>query len=156
MAKLHHVTHRFVERVPSPLEDGVIYVSIPFGTVIHKCCCGCGDKVVTPLTPVDWSVIFDGQSVSLYPSIGRWDATCRSHYWIDHNRVIWAENWSRAQIQAGKAAEARTRVVFSDKIPVNVEPPLAAPTPTPTTINPATAPSQESWWHRLWKHLFGS
>ncbi|SRR6266568_1231298 len=109
MAKLHRVTHRFVERVPSPLEDGVVYVSIEFGTVIHKCCCGCGDKVVTPLTPVDWAVIYDGQSISLYPSIGRWDSPCRSHYWIRSDCVVWSRTWSKREVDALKRGEGELR-----------------------------------------------
>jgi hypothetical protein len=109
MPKLKQVSHRFVERVPTPLEDGVLYVSIEFGTVIHKCCCGCGDKVVTPLTPVDWAVAYNGQSISLYPSIGRWDATCRSHYWIRNNRVHWSQQWSRRKVNALKRREAELR-----------------------------------------------
>ena len=112
MAKLHRVTHQFVERVPSPLADGVVYVSVVFGTVIHKCCCGCGDKVVTPLTPVDWTVSFDGQSISLHPSIGRWDAPCRSHYLIRKNRVIWADNWSGGRVDALKRRESEIREGF--------------------------------------------
>jgi len=109
MPKLQQIMHRFVERVPSPLEDGVIYVSISFGTVIHKCCCGCGDKVVTPLTPVDWAVTYDGQSISLFPSIGRWDAPCRSHYWIQNNRVLWSDQWSKDQIDALRNRETALR-----------------------------------------------
>ncbi len=109
MAKLLQVTHRFVERVPSPLENGVVYVSIEFGTVIHKCCCGCGDKVVTPLTPADWTVIYDGLSISLNPSIGRWDAPCRSHYWIRNNRVIWSDTWSKGKIDSLKRSEEGVR-----------------------------------------------
>ena len=114
MARLHRVAHRFVEHVPSPLEDGVMYVSIGFGTVVHKCCCGCGDKVVTPLTPVDWMVAYNGQSISLYPSIGRWDAPCRSHYWIRNDRVIWAEKWSKGRVDALKRREAGLRNGYFD------------------------------------------
>ena len=156
MAKLHQVTHRFVERVPSPLEDGIIYVSIAFGTVIHKCCCGCGDKVVTPLTPVDWAVIYDGQSISLHPSIGRWHAPCQSHYWIDRNRVIWAGKWSPAQIEAGRAAEARARVAYYAEEPAKGEPLLAPPALTPTATKPPGGPPRESFWRRWGRRLFGS
>lgn len=109
MPKVQKLTHQFVEHVPSPLQDGVVYVSIDFATVIHKCCCGCGDKVVTPLTPTDWTVSYDGQSVSLNPSIGRWDADCRSHYWIRNDRVVWADTWSAAEVDALKEREARLR-----------------------------------------------
>ena len=43
------MTHEFVEHMPENLDEGIIYVSIPFETVIHKCACGCGAEVVTPL-----------------------------------------------------------------------------------------------------------
>jgi uncharacterized protein DUF6527 len=33
-------------------------------------------------------------SISLFPSIGNWSFPCRSHYWIDGGRVIWADEWS--------------------------------------------------------------
>lgn len=51
--------HEFVEHVPADLEEGVIYVSIPFATAVHKCCCGCGNEIVTPITPTDWQLTFD-------------------------------------------------------------------------------------------------
>jgi Family of unknown function (DUF6527) len=82
--------HKFVKSVPETLEQGVLYVSVEYATAIHKCCCGCGNEVVTPLSPKDWKLTFDGETVSLYPSIGNWNFGCRSHYWITKNRVEWA------------------------------------------------------------------
>jgi hypothetical protein len=117
MAQLQRVTHRFVEHIPSPLDDGVVYVSIAFGTVVHKCCCGCGDKVVTPLTPVDWAVTYNGQSISLYPSIGRWDAQCRSHYWIRNDRVIWSNQWPKGRVASLKQDESAIRSQFFGSSP---------------------------------------
>ncbi len=64
------LTHEFVEYIPEHLKDGTVYVSIPFATAAHKCCCGCGKEVVTPLTPTDWQLTFDGETISLEPSIG--------------------------------------------------------------------------------------
>ncbi len=96
------LTHRFVECMPDTLEDGVVYVSIPFALVSHKCCCGCGEEVVTPLSPTDWEFIFDGETVSLYPSIGNWNFKCRSHYWITRDRVEWAPQWSDDEIREGR------------------------------------------------------
>lgn len=64
--------HEFVEFIPDNLEDGTVYVSVGFATVAHKCCCGCGKEVGTPLSPTDWKLIFDGKTVSLDPSIGNW------------------------------------------------------------------------------------
>jgi len=90
--------HEFVEFIPEQLDDGVLYISITYATVSHKCPCGCGHEVVTPLGPTDWSLIFDGVSVSLDPSIGNWSFDCRSHYWVKKNRINWAKKWSEERI----------------------------------------------------------
>ena len=63
--------HRFVEHIPEHLEPGVLYVSMKYATAAHSCCCGCGEEVVTPFTPTDWQMIFDGETVSLRPSVGK-------------------------------------------------------------------------------------
>lgn len=97
--------HEFVEFIPEELEQRTVYVSIRFATASHLCCCGCGSKVVTPLRPTDWKLIFDGKTVSLYPSIGNWSFTCKSHYWIRNNRVQWADHWSQEEIDAGRARD---------------------------------------------------
>jgi Family of unknown function (DUF6527) len=96
------LTHEFVEFIPDDLKEGTIYVSIRFATASHKCCCGCGNKVVTPLRPTDWKLIFDGKTISLHPSIGNWSFECRSHYWIRNNRVRWSAHWSKDEIDAGR------------------------------------------------------
>jgi hypothetical protein len=106
MKRRTSLTHEFVEYIPNDLADGKIYVSIPFATVAHKCCCGCGNEVITPLSPTDWKLIFDGQSISLDPSIGNWSFACQSHYWIQQNRVKWARGWSREEIGAGRIHDA--------------------------------------------------
>jgi hypothetical protein len=41
------VRHEFVEYVPRELEDDVLYISIRYRTAVHRCACGCGNKVVT-------------------------------------------------------------------------------------------------------------
>lgn len=101
-----------MEFIPDVLDDGVIYVSLTYGTVSHCCCCGCGREVVTPLTPTDWRLIFDGETVSLYPSVGNWDFPCRSHYWIRRNRVEWAEDWSDWQVDAATAKDRMLKSHF--------------------------------------------
>jgi hypothetical protein len=95
--------HEFVEFIPDDLREGTIYVSMRFATVIHKCCCGCGREVVTPLSPTDWKLIYDGKTISLTPSIGNWSFDCQSHYWISHNTVRWATRWSQTEIDSGRA-----------------------------------------------------
>ena len=103
----HEITlqHEFVEFIPEDLKEGTIYVSIKFATVIHKCCCGCGNKVVTPLRATDWKLIFDGKTISLDPSVGNWSFECQSHYWIKNNKVRWARRWSKDEIDAGRSRD---------------------------------------------------
>jgi len=103
MKRMPALTHEFVEFLPDTLEDGKIYISIPYATVTHRCCCGCGNEVVTPLSPTDWRLIFDGQTISLEPSIGSWSFPCQSHYWIKKNKVKWDRQWSNAKVAAGRA-----------------------------------------------------
>lgn len=86
-----NVTHKFVEFIPSRLDAGVIYVSIPYATAVHLCASGCGNKVVTPIGRDDWHLLFDGETISLTPSIGNGEYPCRSHYWIRNDQVVWAD-----------------------------------------------------------------
>ena len=102
--RLSRYTHRFIESFPEPLEPGVLYVSIQFRTTAHLCFCGCGNEVYSPLSPSDWRMIFDGQSVSLSPSIGNWSFLCQSHYVLRGGHVSWAEKWTRQRIQRNRAA----------------------------------------------------
>lgn len=102
----------FVTSVPENLEDDVLYVSMVYRNVIHKCCCGCGHEVVTPLSPTDWNLTFDGVSISLSPSVGNWSLPCRSHYWITGNSVVWAEQWSDDQISAARAHDQFLKSVY--------------------------------------------
>lgn len=102
MTQIAKLRHEFVETIPNSLAEGTLYISIAYATAIHKCCCGCGNEVVTPLSPTDWKLTFDGETVSLDPSIGNWSFTCQSHYWIDGNIVHWASRWSKKQIEAGR------------------------------------------------------
>jgi hypothetical protein len=94
--------HEFVEFIPEELEEKTVYISIPYASATHKCCCGCGEKVVTPITPTDWQLIFDGETISLDPSIGSWSSKCKSHYWIRKNRTKWAENWTSEEINKAR------------------------------------------------------
>lgn len=111
--------HEFVEYIPNELKDGTLYICREFGTAAHKCCCGCGREVITPIGPTDWRLILDGEAVSLYPSIGNWSFECQSHYWIKRNRVIWAPRWSKEQIEDGRSYErlAKEQYFETGKVP---------------------------------------
>jgi len=100
------VNFEFVDSVPAQLKDDTVYISIRYATAVHRCFCGCGSEVVTPLSPTDWAVTFDGESISLDPSVGSWSLPCQSHYWIRRNRVKWAPRWSKERIRAGRAADS--------------------------------------------------
>lgn len=95
----------FVEFMPQVLENGVLYVSMTYSTVIHLCCCGCGNRVVTPLAPDEWSLRYDGVAVWLDPSVGNWSFPCQSHYWIRSNRIEWARRWSPEEIEVGRRSD---------------------------------------------------
>jgi hypothetical protein len=101
--------HEFVEHIPEELEDGTIYISMPFATATHRCACGCGQEVVTPFSRTDWEMTFDGETVSLSPSIGNWNFACQSHYWIERGQVCWARPWSREEIDRGRARDRRMK-----------------------------------------------
>jgi hypothetical protein len=96
------IGHEFVDNIPDKLSAGTLYISIRFATAVHLCCCGCGTEVVTPLSPTDWALVFDGETVSLDPSIGNWGFPCQSHYWIRQGIVVWAPRWTRREIAAGR------------------------------------------------------
>ena len=106
--------HEFVDEVPPQLAEDVIYVSIKYATVIHLCPCGCGSEVVTPLSPADWELRFDGESVSLFPSIGNWSLECRSHYWIVDGVVEWSDPWSKDEIEAARSRDMDAKRRYFD------------------------------------------
>lgn len=107
--------HKFVEFIPDKIEEGVIYISVEYCTAIHKCVCGCGNEVVTPLSPTDWSIEFDGETISLSPSIGNWNFKCQSHYWIRKNKIKMARKWSKDEIEDGRNYDSKNKEWFFQK-----------------------------------------
>jgi len=104
--KLGELQPEFAHFIPKELAEGVLYVSMNYATVRHLCACGCGTQVVTPLSPPKWSLTFDGDTVSLCPSIGNWQFPCRSHYWIQRNKVKWSRQWSNEEIAEAMRRDA--------------------------------------------------
>jgi hypothetical protein len=128
--------HKFITTVPEKLEDGVLYVSLEHRSAMHKCCCGCGHEVVTPLSPTDWKMTFDGVSISLHPSIGNWSLPCQSHYWIDESAVRWSYQMTQSEIEAGRMWDR----VNKERYYRQKEAPLA---PNVETVAPS--PSKTLW-----------
>lgn len=102
MTTIDHLRHEFVENIPETVDEGVLYISMRYTTAIHKCCCGCGLEVPTPFDPACWQMSFDGRHVSIRPSIGNYGFSCQSHYWIRRNKVEWAKQMSRTEIEKGR------------------------------------------------------
>lgn len=102
----------FIDTIPDELEQGILYISIKYRVIIHSCCCGCKNKVVTPLSPVRWKMTFDGKNVSLYPSIGNWNFECQSHYWIKNNEIVWDRKWTKDEIKRSKIDSIKRRSRF--------------------------------------------
>lgn len=100
------LTPQYVDYIPEQLISGVLYICEQYKTVAHKCCCGCGEEVITPLSPAEWSIRKDGNTVTLQPSIGNWSFKCQSHYWIRKNQVIWAKAMNQQQIKRARDGDA--------------------------------------------------
>ena len=89
--KIYEIKNEFVRRVPAELQEGVLYICLDCDVVVHKCACGCGEKVVLPLSPEHWKLSYDGE-VTLFPSIGNYQYDCKSHYFIRDGRIVWVES----------------------------------------------------------------
>jgi hypothetical protein len=130
--------HRFVETMPELIEPGILYVSMEYATASHRCCCGCGAEVVTPFSPAQWQMTFDGDAVSLHPSIGNWNLRCRSHYFVREGRVVEALTWTEKEIEAGRRRDKDARTTYLTG--------NGGPAPSPKS---STMPKQAGWLRRL-------
>jgi hypothetical protein len=112
MLKHLHLDHQFVRHMPDELGPGMLYISMEYATASHLCCCGCGEEVVTPFAPAQWKMSFDGEAVSLSPSVGNWLQKCRSHYIIRNGKVIEAGSWSDEKVASGLAHDKAARLAM--------------------------------------------
>jgi len=100
---------RHVHFIPKEMEPGVLYVAAEFGAAAHLCACGCGAKIRTPLSPTEWALDETTDGPTLRPSIGNWQQTCESHYWIWRGEIFWSGKWTPEQIAAGRRREEERR-----------------------------------------------
>ena len=150
MSKRHDLMHRYVEFIPKELDDGVLYISDRFKTASHMCCCGCGQKVVTPLNPAKWHLTDHGPTVSLRPSIGLGALPCRSHYWIRRSRVDWYSPMTEYEtLRAQRADEYASQVYTGERPPVAQSP--APPGIWARASISALFGKAASWLRALWK-----
>lgn len=142
--KVNHLAPQFVERFPDKLEPGELYLAMEFATAAHLCACGCGTKVITPFSPTDWQMSFDGENVSIKPSVGNWTFPCRSHYWVRSGQIEWSGDMSQEAINAGRKRDALAKARLQTIWPVDDE--IRYSTPTQQV-----QPKAPSWSEKLRK-----
>ena len=149
---------RFVGEVPEPLEPGFLFVSLEHRSMLHLCACGCGAEVSLPLTPLDWHFTYDGEAISVWPSVGSWSLPCRSHYVIDRGRVRWAADWTDEEVAAGRRRDRRRRAAreapevegpTATVVPVSVAPAIAGGS-TPPADGSGVLAAARRWLSALW------
>ena len=115
--RVERLEHRFVDEMPKreELEEGVLYIAIGFALAVHLCACGCHEKTITSFSPAEWSITYNGESVSLQPSIGNWSFDCRSHYWIKHDEIIWDKPFTDEMIAAARAGDTIAAERYYDR-----------------------------------------
>ncbi len=140
--KLCQITPAFVDEIPRELEPGKLYVCCRYRAVKHLCACGCGVAINTPLHPTAWTLICNGVSVSLWPSIGNWSESCQSHYWIRNCRIQWAPKWSPRRIKKERAPrQLELERYFDTKV--------TSETRRPFQFEPSTSSPSSGWFKRL-------
>lgn len=100
--RIKHYRHCFVSHIPDELEADMLYISLDCNVSIHKCACGCGEKVVLPIDPDGWVLAYNGVSITFSPSIGNWSYDCKSHYFIRNSSVVWAQPWNKEYENSSK------------------------------------------------------
>lgn len=104
----------FVEYIPKKLEPGVLYISIIYNVVVHSCACGCGAEIVTPLDRYNgWVMTYDGENVSLSPSIGNSKYECHSHYFLKNGLVDWLPDFEDYHIEEDKSKKTWFKSLIS-------------------------------------------
>ena len=81
----------WVEDMPERMEAATLYISVKHRLTEHLCACGCGTEVSLHLGRSEWRLIYDGDSISVWPSVGNWRLLCNRHYVIqesEHYGVI--------------------------------------------------------------------
>ena len=99
----------WVEDMPEAMEGGKIYISTKHRLTEHLCACGCGAEVSLPLGRSDWKIEYDGETVSIWPSVGNWRLPCKSHYIIQENKTRWRRRWSEKEILAGRTGDRKEK-----------------------------------------------
>lgn len=139
--RLNSLKAEFVENVPDELEEGIVYISLPFRLAMHKCCCGCGQEVTTRISPTGWEFTYDGENVSFRPSIGPTTLACKSHYVVSRGKLKWYPPMTDYEIQRVQNRDARLRAGLPDVEPDHADTEYHA------------AADREGWFRRFTRWL---
>lgn len=88
--------YQLVDRIPKQLQPGIIYHTEEFELAGLLCACGCGHRI-TLLVPDSHQLWDESGYATVLPSIGVFDAPCKSHYIISAGNVQWLPAFTGAQ-----------------------------------------------------------
>ncbi|TGS14449.1 hypothetical protein EN852_014695 [Mesorhizobium sp. M2E.F.Ca.ET.209.01.1.1] len=88
--------YQLVDRIPTDMREGIVYHTQEFELAGLLCACGCGHRI-TLLVPDSHEVRDEGGYATIRPSIGVFDAPCKSHYVISAGHVQWLPAFTGAQ-----------------------------------------------------------
>jgi hypothetical protein len=103
---------------------------------------------VTPLSPIDWSLTFDGETITLDPSIGNWSFECKSHYFIRKNKVVWAKRFSDKEIAEVKYIDSQDKEDYYSK-PSKEKSIKVSESKEEFTENTSSRIRLIDWWNKL-------
>lgn len=96
MQRINELKPVYSEILPrhEDLEEGKIYLSYKYSVSKHLCACGCKGLTVLPFSTthmdqINWIMTGDKDKVTFRPSIGNWQFSCMSHYYITDNKIKW-------------------------------------------------------------------
>lgn len=106
--------YQLVDRIPKQMEQGVVYHTEEFELAGLLCACGCGHRI-TLIVPDSHRVWDEGGFATIRPSVGVFDAPCRSHYVIRAGRVQWLPAFSGSQATRIMQAQIARHVAHDAK-----------------------------------------
>ncbi len=72
--------------------------------------------MVTPIRPREWRMLWDGEAVSLYPSVGNKRFTCRSHYWLKNNLISWLPPFTDRDLGLDNPDLGRAPIITDERV----------------------------------------
>ena len=92
---IYRLDLQIVDEIPEVLKESILYYSPKYHTAAHLCPCGCGSRIVTPITysgqcaeRKSWGLQYtDDGIVTLTPSVGNFQLPCKSHYFVRSSRI---------------------------------------------------------------------